>query len=199
MHRQLDQGRLVSTMAFALRHDPAHFELELDEEGWTRFEDLIIAIRFERFEWAFIDEPLVRAAIAGMDRFEIRDGMIRAVYGHSIDLAKPPAATAPPALLFHGTASANVPSILQQGILRMRRRFVHFSTDYDWVVDFLCDKPTWTIFAIPTPAALETGVVFRKANDHVWLTDFMDPRFIQICSTGRGDPACSRLASCRPV
>ena len=183
-----DHGRLVSTMAFALRHDPAKFSLELDEEGWTSFEDLIIAIRFEHYDWAFIDESFLKATIAGMDRFEIHDGRIRAVYGHSIELAKPPAVATPPAVLFHGTASQNVPSILQQGILRMRRRFVHFSTDYDWVVDFLCDKPAWTIFAIHTPPVLEAGVPFRKANHHVWLADCMDPRFIVIHSNGQPDP-----------
>ena len=183
---EFDQGRLISTMAFALRHDPAHFDLELDDEGWTTFEDLIIAIRFERFEWAFLDEPQIRAAIAGMDRFEIREGRIRAVYGHSVELVKPPAVSTPPALLFHGTASDNVSSILRQGILRMRRQFAHFSTDLDWVVDFLRDKPNWTIFAIPTQPALEAGVIFRKANHHVWLADCMDARFLLIHSNGHG-------------
>lgn len=188
MHRELDQGRLISTMAFALRHDPAHFDLELDDEGWTSFENLIFAIRFERYEWAYLDEFQIRATIAGMDRFEVRDGRIRAVYGHSIALVKPPAVAAPPSVLFHGTASENVPSILQHGILRMRRRFVHFSTDYDWVVDFLCDKPTWTIFAIHTPPVLEAGVTFRKANHHVWLAECMEPRFVIIHSSGHSAP-----------
>lgn len=178
MPRSFDPGRLVSTMAFALRHDPTHFGLDLDEEGWTSFEELIIAIRFERYDWDFIDEALINETIGSMDRFEIRDGRIRAVYGHSIELAKPPAIATPPALLFHGTASANVPSILQQGILRMRRRFAHFSTDHDWVVRFLCDKPMWTIFAIDTVRAEEAGVEFRQANHHVWLADAMNPQFI---------------------
>ena len=186
MRREIDQGRLVSTMAFALRHDPARFDLELDDEGWTSFEDLIIAIRFARVEWSLLDESMIRAAIADMDRFEIRDGRIRAVYGHSIGLAKPPALGMPPAHLFHGTASENIPSILQQGLLKMRRQFVHISTDYEWVVGFLRDKPAWTILAIATQPPLEAGVDFRKANHHVWLADFMDPRFLIVHSTGQG-------------
>jgi putative RNA 2'-phosphotransferase len=96
-------------MAFALRHDPAHFDLELDDEGWTDFEDLIIAIRFERREWAWLDESIVMAAIADMDRFEVRDGRIRAVYGHSIELARPSAIATPPAANGHG-----VPAVLRQ-------------------------------------------------------------------------------------
>lgn len=186
MRRELDRGRLVSTIAFALRHDPAHFELQLDDEGWTSFEELIIAIRFERHEWACLDESIVKAAIADMDRFEIRDDRIRAVYGHSIQLAKPPAIESPPAILFHGTSADNVSSILQQGILRMRRQFTHLSSDYDWVVRFLDDKPAWTIFAIDTLAALETSVLFRRANHHVWLTDAMPAGLLRIESTGKG-------------
>ena len=186
MRPRFDQGRLVSTMAFALRHDPAHFGLDLDEEGWTSFEDLIIAIRFERYDWGFIDESLVKATIFGMDRFEVRDGRIRAVYGHSLELAKQPAVATPPAFLFHGTASENVANILHHGILRMRRCFAHFSTDYDWVVQFLSDKSTWTIFAVDTPLAVEAGMTFRKANHHVWLADSMDHRFLHVHSTGHG-------------
>ena len=46
-------------MAFALRHDPAHFGLDVDDEGWTSFADLIAAIRFERYDWALLDEVTV--------------------------------------------------------------------------------------------------------------------------------------------
>lgn len=186
MRRELDRGRLVSTMAFALRHDPARFDLQLDEEGWASFEDLVLAIRFERYEWQDIDESVIKAVIAEMDRFEIRNGKIRAVYGHSIELAKPPAIAAPPAVLYHGTSADNVPSILQHGILRMRRQFVHLSSDYDWVVRFLDDKPAWAIFAIETADAIEAGVLFRKANHHVWMTEAMSRRFLVVHSQGQG-------------
>jgi RNA:NAD 2'-phosphotransferase (TPT1/KptA family) len=62
----------------------------------------------------------------------------------------------------------------------MNRRFVHFSSDVDWIIDFLSDKPEWVIFAIRTDAALQAGIEFRMATFHVWLTDSMDPRFLAI-------------------
>jgi putative RNA 2'-phosphotransferase len=186
VRRELDRGRLVNTMAFALRHDPAHFDLQLDDEGWTSFEDLVIAVRFERHEWAYLDEFIVKAVIADMDRFEIRNGRIRAVYGHSVELLKPPATATPPPILLHGTSADNVSSILRHGILRMRRRFAHFSTDYDWVVQFLDDKPCWAVFEIDTALALKGGITFRQANRHVWLTDAMPPEFLRMRSEGHG-------------
>ncbi len=188
MHLQFDQGRLISTIAFALRHGPERFGIDLDDEGWTSFEELIFAIRFEHYDWTFLDEASVKAAIDGMDRFEIRGDRIRAVYGHSIELATLPPIADPPEVLFHGTAAGNVPSILQSGISRMRRRFVHFSTDYQWVVQFLCDKPEWTIFSVNTAIASTAGVLFRKANHHVWLADWLDPRFILVHSSGFSAP-----------
>lgn len=184
MRIPFDQGRLISTMAFALRHDPARFGLDLDDEGWTSLDDLVIAIRYERYDWTFLDEKFIRTVIADMDRFEICDGRIRAVYGHSIELAKLPPIADPPDVLFHGTASGNLPSILQNGVSRMRRRFAHFSTDYEWIVRFLADKPEWTILAVNTLTASADGVVFRKANHHVWLADWMDPRFLLVHSSG---------------
>jgi putative RNA 2'-phosphotransferase len=188
MHAHLDHWRLVSIMALALRHDPARFGLELDEEGWTSFEDLIIAIRFEHHEWSHLNLSVVDSLIAGMDRFEIRDGRIRAAYGHSFELVKPPAVAIPPATLFHGTASDNYPAISQRGILKMRRRFAHLSADLDWVVRFLADKPAWTIFAVDTLRALQGGVVFRQANHHVWLADAVPKDTLTIHSQGFGLP-----------
>jgi len=188
MHFHFDEGRLISTIAFALRHGPERFDIDLDDEGWTSLEELIFAIRFVHYDWTYLDETAVRAAINGMDRFEIRENRICAVYGHSIELAALPPIAAPPEVLFHGTASGNVPSILQTGISRMRRRFAHFSTDYEWVVQFLCDKPEWTIFAVNTCSASAAGVVFRKANHHVWLADWIDPRFLLIHSSGFSAP-----------
>jgi len=178
-------------MAFALRHDPAHFDLQLDDEGWTSFEELVIAMRFERHEWDCLNEATVREAIGAMDRFEIRDGKIRAVYGHSVKLTKPPSILPPPSVLYHGTSADNAPSILQQGILRMRRCFVHLSSDYDWVVRFLDDKPAWTIFAIDTASALEAGNRFRQANHHVWLTDALVACLLRFQSNGHGLLAAS--------
>jgi putative RNA 2'-phosphotransferase len=195
MRTRFDPSRLISTMAFALRHDPACFCLDLDEEGWASLDDLITAIRFERYDWNFLDETLVRSVIGDMDRFEIRDGRIRAVYGHSIELAKQPPIATPPEVLFHGTASGNLPSILQNGISRMRRRFAHFSTDYEWVVQFLSDKPEWTILAVNTFTPSAAGVVFRKANHHVWLADWMDPRYLLVHSSGFSAPASTASPS----
>src|SRR5271165_2097918 len=103
---QPDPIKLVHTMAHALRHDPAKYGLEPDAEGWVSFDDLVIAIRYERRDWMNIERDDIVGTLAAMesDRFEITGAKIRAVYGHSIVLEKPPIAVEPPEFLFHGTA-----------------------------------------------------------------------------------------------
>ena len=84
-----DCEKLVRTIGFALRHNPAQFGLDLDEGGWASLEDLVIAMRFDRYDWALIEVPLLKAAIGGSDRFEIRDGRIRRRMATVSSLANP--------------------------------------------------------------------------------------------------------------
>ena len=58
MNSAIDRAKLVSTLAFALRHNPARFGLELDEEGRTSLADMLAAIRFDRFDWALCDRRI---------------------------------------------------------------------------------------------------------------------------------------------
>ncbi len=94
------------TISHALRHEPWLYELELDDAGWVSVDALLAALRTEKPAWAGLSEAdLVQMmAEAEKQRFEMRDGSIRALYGHSTPqkLSKEPAA--PPAILFHGTA-----------------------------------------------------------------------------------------------
>jgi putative RNA 2'-phosphotransferase len=90
----------------------------------------------------------------------------------------------PPKVLFHGTSADNVAEIMTEGLLRMRRRFVHLSSELDWALRFVANKEQWVVFRILAKTAREEGVVFRQANRHVWLADQIDPRFLQIELSG---------------
>ena len=189
--------KLLHTMAHALRHDPSKYGLDPDPEGWVSFGDLIIAIRYERREWMNLEPDDILEILAAIesDRFEIAGAKIRAVYGHSIVLEQPAPIQEPPEFLFHGTSADLVSEIMVEGLLRMSRQFVHLSSDIDWVLRFIANKERWVVFRIPAKAACQEGVVFRKANRHVWLADLVDPRLLQIDLSGNGQPAC--LRECR--
>jgi len=165
----LDREKLVRTIGFALRHNPAQFGLDLDEEGWACLPDLVIALRFDRYDWALLNEKLLKTAIAGMDRFEIRGGRIRATYGHSIELGKLPPIVSPPPQLFHGTTQDALPAICRDGLRPMGRRFVHLTSDrvYALLVANAKAKAGQTIIVVHAAAANTAGRVFRCANARV--------------------------------
>jgi putative RNA 2'-phosphotransferase len=173
-----DPARLVSTIGFALRHNPAHFGLDLDEGGWASLEDLVVAIRFDRYDWALIDEPLLKAAIGGSDRFEIRDDRIRATYGHSIELGKPPPIAAPPPLLFHGTTEAALELIRREGLKPMGRRFVHLTSDREYALQVANAKQSHAVVIVRAAIATDAGRVFRYASSRVWLAELIEPVFL---------------------
>jgi putative RNA 2'-phosphotransferase len=174
----IDPDRLVRILAFVLRHEPARFGLDLDDEGWTNLEDLVIAIRFDRYDWALVDEAALRTAIEGMDRFQIRDGRIRATYGHSIQLGKLPPAALPPTELFHGTTNDALPAICRDGLRPIGRRFVHLTSDREYAICVANAKKGQAIVRVRAADAHASGRVFRRANDHVWLTDKIEASFL---------------------
>lgn len=179
---QTAEMKLIHTMAHALRHDPAKYDLEPDAGGWVSFDDLTIALRYERREWMNLERHDIIELLAAMesDRFEVRDNRIRAAYGHSILLEAPPAIKEPPEFLFHGTAQERVAEIMATGLLRMGRQFVHLSSDIDWVARFVADKPHWVILRALACQARRQGVCFRQANGHVWLADSIAPQFLSV-------------------
>src|SRR5579884_388138 len=77
--------QLSKTMAYALRHQPAQFGLTLDDEGWVAVDDLLAALRRHHRDWHALQAEDFAEVIAQSDkqRYEMRDGKIRAYYGHS--------------------------------------------------------------------------------------------------------------------
>ncbi len=177
---------IIRTLAYALRHNPTQFNLALDAEGWASIDQLVNELRFVRYDWAFLDWARIERTINGSDRFEVHAGKIRAAYGHTIELEKPPAIAEPPEFLFHGTAAESIPEIMTNGLNPMGRRFVHLSSDINWVLDFLLSKPQWALLRILARQAFRGGVCFRQANRHVWLADPMSAPFVRIESAGAG-------------
>jgi putative RNA 2'-phosphotransferase len=176
--RYTDVSKAIS---HALRHEPWLYELELDDAGWAPVEPLLAALRAEKAAWAGLNEAdLVQMmAQAEKQRYEIRDGRIRALYGHSTPqkLLKDPAE--PPAILFHGTSPKTVALIRKDGLQPMRRQYVHLSVDTATATQVGRRKAKDpVILRIRAGEAHGAGVRFYRGNDLVWLADIVAPEFI---------------------
>ena len=97
---------------------------------------------------------------------ELRDGRIRALYGHSTPqkLLKEPAE--PPALLYHGTSPEAMQRIKVGGLRPMSRQYVHLSTDTEMATQVgrrKADAPI--ILVVNAGKAHAGGVAFYRGND----------------------------------
>jgi len=169
------------TVSHALRHEPWLYELELSDEGWTPVDSLLRSLRHERAEWKELSKDHLAQMISGSSkqRHEIKDGKIRALYGHSIagKLKKVPAS--PPDILFHGTSPDVLPRIQESGLLPMERQYVHLSTDEAKALAVGKRKAkTPVLLHVLAQEAAANGVRFYEGNENVWLADEIPPRFI---------------------
>jgi putative RNA 2'-phosphotransferase len=180
-----DSSRLSRVVSHALRHEPWLYELELDEEGWVTVEELLSALRPEKAEWACLNESDLAEMIAHSDkkRHELKDGKIRAIYGHSTPykLLKEP--SEPPAVLFHGTSPEAAEQIRKDGLKPMWRQYVHLSVDQktaEQVGRRKAKNPV--LFVVDAAMAHAAGVSFYRGNDLIWLADSVPSEFVRLPS-----------------
>jgi putative RNA 2'-phosphotransferase len=177
----MDDLKLSRVISHALRHEPWLYELELDEGGWVSIESLLEALRPLEPSWGLLGEFDIEQMIArsAKTRHEIRDGRIRAVYGHSMPQKLLREVAEPPEFLFHGTALAAAETILQDGLKPMGRQFVHLSRDPQTAEQVARRKSgVPVVLRVAAKDGFADGLLFYRGDDVVWLADGIPPRFI---------------------
>ena len=128
--------RLSKLLSGILRHFPWEVGLIPNTEGWIDIDDLVNAIKTkwrnkEFYKWLKKEHVIALALLDPKGRFEINGNRIRARYGHSIPVEIAYTEDTNVKILYHGTSSKNVNSILSSGIKSMRRLWVHLTTSKD--------------------------------------------------------------------
>jgi putative RNA 2'-phosphotransferase len=179
--------KLSKMMSLALRHDPASFNLTLDEEGWVSFNTFVSAIA-ARPGWHWVQAEHIQQVVETSDkrRFEIKEQMIRARYGHSQAARPTYQAVDPPSILYHGTPRRNLAAIRRHGLKAMNRQYVHLSATPEMALQVgrrRDDQPALLI--IHAAKAHAAGVVFGTPSgtpDNVYLVEAMPAEFIEFPS-----------------
>jgi len=104
---------------------------------------------------------------------------IRANQGHSIDIDINLDPMEPPAELYHGTAIANIDLIRASGIEKRNRQHVHLSHELDTAKNVGSRHGKPIILTIDAKQMQEDGCLFYISKNGVWLTDFIDPKYIK--------------------
>ena len=167
-------------LSYILRHHPEAIGLTLDVNGWADIDELL-AKAGQHGE--IIDKHLLYEVVSQNDkkRFTISDdGMrIRAEQGHStkqvdIDYTE----KQPPSVLYHGTASRFLDSILQQGLIPGDRHYVHLSSDVDVATEVGKRYGKVVILEIKAEEMYRQGFQFYLTKNNVWLIKHVPSEFL---------------------
>lgn len=176
--------KLSKLMSVALRHNPASFNLTLDEAGWVNFDVLVAAIA-ARPKWRWVRAEHVQHVVETSDkrRFEMDGPLIRARYGHSRAARPEYQPVQPPDVLYHGTPRRNLEAIRRDGLQAMSRQYVHLSATSDMArqVGRRRDQSP-LILRIRAAQAHAAGIKFGTPSgrqDDVYLVESLPPEFIE--------------------
>ncbi|NEP02085.1 MAG: RNA 2'-phosphotransferase [Symploca sp. SIO2E9] len=165
-------------ISLILRHKPETIGVVLDQEGWLLVDTLLEAsaqhgIAITRQELKQVVEQKDKK------RFELRDGRIRAYHGHSLKVNLNLTAVEPPTYLFHGTAKAWMDSIGSQGILKMKRQYVHLSADPEKAMKVGKRHGVPAVVRVWAAIMHQEGHKFYLSENGVWLTDTVPPQYLE--------------------
>jgi putative RNA 2'-phosphotransferase len=172
--------KISKFLSLVLRHKPEIINLNLDENGWTNVDELLTKSKRDSHQGLTFEQLEEIVETNDKKRFIFNEDKtkIRANQGHSIDIDLALKPQQPPEFLYHGTAERNVDSILEKGIEKRNRQHVHLSLDKETAtkVGMRHGKPI--ILTIKTAEMSEDGVLFYLSENNVWLTDFVDAKYI---------------------
>ena len=115
--------------------------------------------------------------------FNADHSLIRANQGHSIPIDLNLSPTAPPPMLYHGTAKKYVPDIMREGLLRRHRHHVHLHEDGKTASAVGRRHGPLVLLTINALAMYDCGFRFYVTANHVWLTETVPPEFINPSSS----------------
>lgn len=183
--------KLGSALCRVLRHDPDSIGIAMNKQAWVNAGELI-----SRFNARYCNKPFYLSLPVLMEvvrsdnkqRYGLqgkgKDLMIRCRQGHSIPwLEMDYREAVPPDILYHGTIMPYLDSILREGLRPMERQNVHLSWDMGTarkVANRRRKIGDPVILQVNAAQMAADGVTFYLADNDVWLTDYVEPEYIEL-------------------
>lgn len=164
-------------LSYILRHGKEEFEGGLiDGNGWMSIDDLVSKKGFTK---ELIDE-IVKTNNKSRYEYNEDGTKIRARQGHSIPVDVELREVRPPDKLFHGTADRFIDSIFKEGLKPQTRLYVHLSYDKETALNVGKRHGNPVVLVIDAKRMYDDGIKFYVSNNGVWLTKFVDKKYIGI-------------------
>jgi len=178
-----DLTAISKFLSLVLRHEPQRIGLALDEAGWASVDELV-------GKAALAGRPItpeqLRQVVATSDkkRFALSDDgrRIRANQGHSIEVELGLAPLTPPDVLYHGTATRFLESILRTGLDKRERHHVHLSVDLAIARSVGQRYGQVVLLEVDARRMQADGHLFFRSDNGVWLTDAVPARYLSVRS-----------------
>lgn len=171
--------KISKFLSLILRHQPEIINLTLDKNGWANVDELKEKCSKNNMDFTLEElDEVVETNDKKRFIFNEDKTKIRANQGHSIDIDLALKPQQPPEFLYHGTAQNNVDSILEKGIEKRSRQHVHLSLDKETAIKVGMRHGKPVILTIRTGKMYEDGVLFYLSENKVWLTDFIEAKYI---------------------
>lgn len=177
-----DLTRLSKFVSTILRHRAGDFGVELDEHGFTdyaRLRELVQSKSHNQYtdaDW----NAIVAEGTDGKHRFEVVNGRIRALYGHSRVTPVVYDPVTPPAILYHGTTPQAVKVIHREGLRSMKRQYVHLSANTERATSVARRRTASEVLLVIRAAEAHlAGIKFYCPEPEHYLSKSIPPTYIE--------------------
>ena len=172
---------LSRIIAGALRHFPEKLGLMMDGKGWVDISSLIEAIGTGRSGFIWLRPHHITALVNTdpRERYQIDGGMIRATYGHSIEVSLDDLPLAELDSFFYPVTEEEVDIIVEGGLHPTDRKKVHLSGSIEKAIEagkVRTDNPL--ILKIDGVKTKKDGIKIYHAGKDVFVTDNIDAKYI---------------------
>jgi putative RNA 2'-phosphotransferase len=171
--------RISKFLSKHLRHSPEALGLELEPGGWVRVEDLLAGADRQGFR---ISRAQLEEVVEQNDKqrfgFDETGERIRANQGHSVEVDLKLDPVVPPEILYHGTSTDRVDTILHDGLSRMSRHHVHLSETVPTATAVGSRHGKPVVLVVESGRMHRAGLVFYRSDNGVWLTDLVPPEYL---------------------
>ncbi len=171
-------GRII---AGVLRHFPDKLGVMIDGHGWIDISEFVEAIGISRSGFHWLRDHHIEA-IALTDpkgRYQIDGGMVRATYGHTIDVNLDDLPLADIDEFFYPVTEEEIDIILEGGLNPIDRKNVHLSGSIEKALEagkVRTEEPL--ILKIDGAKAKKDGIKIYHAGKDVYITDRIDAKYI---------------------
>lgn len=186
--------KIRRTICYILRH-----KINKETNGWLSLDEL--------YDKCIIANPLLSVLdredflsiieLNKEDRFSIKGDLIKANYGHSVDIGEPELLeTIPPNKLYHTTFDCFYKNIRKEGLKPMDRKYVFLATTKQKACSYYkkiknnsfnekYGYPVPLLLEIDSKAAYNRGIKFYKQNDNIICAYNIPPDLIKCISCGK--------------